>query len=81
MMRSRPATPEEKQASFDWCLDKALTGGYPPTETGLYPETIYALQDVADAAVQHKPKYELEELEVKARHALDAEIYGPDVRP
>jgi hypothetical protein len=77
MMRSKQATPDERRASFDWCLDQALSGNYPPTETGLFPETIYALQAVADAALQDKPTYELEELKEQARFAMNVELRGP----
>lgn len=75
-MRAKRAKPEDRIASFDWCLDQALRGGYPPTETGLYPETIYALRAVADAVAEHKPTGELNELEEKARQALNIELYG-----
>jgi hypothetical protein len=71
MMRSKQATRDEKQASFAWCLEEALKGGYPPTETGLFPETIYALRAVADAAAQHTATGALEE---EARRAFDAEL-------
>jgi hypothetical protein len=49
-MRSEPATPDERRATFVWCLAEALKGGYPPTETGLDPDTIYALRAIADVA-------------------------------
>ncbi len=73
-MRSKPATPDEKSASFEWCLGEALRGGYPPTETGLYPETIYALQAVADDALAGGQR--TDELVLEARHALGKELYG-----
>ena len=73
MMRSTPATPEDRSASFEWCLGEALHGDYPPTETGLNPDTIYALRAVADAAAERQ---QTDELVRDARHALEVELYG-----
>jgi hypothetical protein len=73
MMRSKQATREEKRASFDWCLEEALKGDYPPTETGLYPDTIYALRAVADAVAEQRPTGELVE---EANRALNIELGG-----
>jgi hypothetical protein len=78
MMRSKQATREERRASFDWCLEEALNGGYPPTETGLYPETIYALQAVADAVAEQRPTGELVE---EANKALNIELDGLPMEP
>jgi len=72
-MRSKQATREERRASFDWWLEEALNGGYPPTETGLYPETIYALRAVADAVAEERPTGELVE---EANKALNIELGG-----
>jgi hypothetical protein len=76
MMRWKRATPEDRIASFEWCLGEALQGDYPSTETGLNPKTIRALRDVANAAAEHKPT---DELVKKARGALEVELYGKEV--
>lgn len=70
-MRFKQATREQKQASFDWCLEKALGGDYPPTETGLFPDTIYALEAVADAADQGRATDQLAD---EARHQFEVEL-------
>jgi hypothetical protein len=78
-MRSKPATPENRMASFEWCLGEALQGGYPPTETGLDSDTIYALRAVADAAIAGREPPE--ELVMEARHAFEVELYGNPMHP
>jgi hypothetical protein len=44
-----PPSLDEARQAFDWLLDAAIHGEMPPTETGLHPALIEAIEAVAGA--------------------------------
>lgn len=55
MESQTPEEPEEMRLGFDEFLASAQLGEMPPTETGLPPRTLYALEAVARAAYRRQP--------------------------